>query len=258
MKPETSKSRFRNNLWLGLVASSVFFVFAASCNYSEQKQMAPTTSNGQAVNDLDWLMTNLFHQSCVSCHNGGRQPGGFKFETAGDLMSQSRTGGITPGASGSSQVFQSTATGRMPLGNNKPSAATIEVLRCWIDAGATQDSAQCVPTGADAQPSKQGGNGGGNGGGNDVAVLFSQVAPILDANCIGCHGERRGAAGVRLHTFEAVTEPASGPQIVTCGDAATSLLYQVLIDDSMPMGGDPLSAEQKQVISSWIAGGCKP
>ena len=86
------------------------------------------------------------------------------------------------------------------------------------------------------------------------------IRPILEANCVGCHGTERQKGGLRLDTREAALEGGDdGPSFVE-GDASQSHLYQLVTlhaDDSdrMPADGDPLTAEQQQLLKRWIEGG---
>ena len=38
----------------------------------------------------------------------------------------------------------------------------------------------------------------------------TEIAPIFEASCIGCHGEKRQRSGLALHTPEAIATGADG------------------------------------------------
>ena len=136
---------------------------ATACNYSKLKPNEASLGTSAVTLDAEWLAKNMFTVYCSNCHNGGRQPGGFKFETSADLLSASRTGGIKPGSAVDSQIYQAIVSGRMPPGSRKPTPEMVEVLRCWIDAGAAEDSQQCAPkTSANVEPKVEPGSTGEN------------------------------------------------------------------------------------------------
>jgi hypothetical protein len=86
----------------------------------------------------------------------------------------------------------------------------------------------------------------------------SDVLPIFEERCYKCHGPRgKARGGLRLNDIAALME---GPQelwILQPGSAEESLLYQLITLpaddlDIMPASGDPLNAEQIDVIKRWI------
>lgn len=72
---------------------------------------------------------------------------------------------------------------------------------------------------------------------------FLTVREMLQSTCSACHD---WAA-----TYEGITDPSR----VTPGSPDKSPLYTRVADDSMPMGGTPLSVTQKNLLRAWIAGG---
>jgi len=85
-----------------------------------------------------------------------------------------------------------------------------------------------------------------------------QVLPILVSNCAmsGCHDDASHKEGVILTSYSKVI--ATGG--VRPGNASDSKLYKVLVttssDDRMPRPPqNPLTAQQIQIISSWIQQG---
>ena len=80
------------------------------------------------------------------------------------------------------------------------------------------------------------------------------IQPIFAASCAGCHGEKKQAAGLRLDLKKIALS-----KVIKPGNAAESLLYQRVagLGDQarMPMGGQPLKAEQIALIKAWIEQG---
>lgn len=96
-------------------------------------------------------------------------------------------------------------------------------------------------------------------------VDFStEVRPILNKNCISCHGGVKKSAGVSfLFREEALATGDSGNPTVIPGDAEGSEMYQRIIATDpkvvmpSPDHGDPLSAEEAELIRRWIDEGAK-
>ena len=93
-----------------------------------------------------------------------------------------------------------------------------------------------------------------------AAVDFEkQVAPILAASCIGCHGENAELGGVRVHARTTLGTKTSLGLLVVPGNPTESALYKSVALPSgtakaMPPSG-PLPGEQIEVIRQWILEG---
>src|SRR5579883_88444 len=93
-----------------------------------------------------------------------------------------------------------------------------------------------------------------------AAVDFaSDVQPILAKHCYTCHGPDKQRGGFRLDRKpDALRGGDSGTAIVP-GKTAESLLLKKLTStdakERMPLGRDPLSAEQIRTLSAWIEAG---
>ena len=58
-------------------------------------------------------------------------------------------------------------------------------------------------------------------------VTFEKdIAPILKATCVRCHGAERPKAGLRLDTLEGILKGAKDGPALTAGDSANSLLVK--------------------------------
>lgn len=81
-----------------------------------------------------------------------------------------------------------------------------------------------------------------------------EVLPVLQQNCIKCHGPEKQKGKLRLDSKEATFKKEG---IVTAGNADKSDLFRRLTlpkghDDAMPPEGDPLSKTQVDLIKAWI------
>ncbi len=92
-------------------------------------------------------------------------------------------------------------------------------------------------------------------------VSFSKdVAPILLANCLGCHDAESREGGYDLSTFAKMLKTGdSGETIVTAGSAEGSELLRRLVtsdeDERMPAESDALPAHSVALIRDWISQG---
>jgi mono/diheme cytochrome c family protein len=69
-----------------------------------------------------------------------------------------------------------------------------------------------------------------------------QVAPIFSARCAECHGAETKEAGLDLSTYESVMKGSEYGTVVEAGDAAASLLIEMVTAGEMPQDADPLGA----------------
>lgn len=91
-----------------------------------------------------------------------------------------------------------------------------------------------------------------------AAVDFvKEVAPILQARCVECHGPDKQKAKLRLDTKADFLKGGRNGPTVKAGDAAASELHKRILlpkdnDERMPPEGEPLSAEQVGILKNWI------
>jgi len=84
-----------------------------------------------------------------------------------------------------------------------------------------------------------------------------QIQPLLQQNCVKCHGPEKQKAKLRLDSKEAAMKGGKDGVIIVAGDADKSELYRRITlpkgnDDIMPNEGDPLSKEQTDLLRDWI------
>src|SRR5438876_9461948 len=84
-----------------------------------------------------------------------------------------------------------------------------------------------------------------------------QIQPLLQQNCVKCHGPEKQKAKLRLDSKEAAMKGGKDGVIIVAGDADKSELYRRITlpkgdDDIMPNEGDPLSKEQTDLVRGWI------
>jgi len=86
------------------------------------------------------------------------------------------------------------------------------------------------------------------------------IQPILETRCVSCHGSERQKGGLRLDTREGAMKGGDTGPALASGDPANSLLLrQVSLhpddEEIMPPKGEPLTKQEKFLLSSWIKAG---
>jgi hypothetical protein len=102
--------------------------------------------------------------------------------------------------------------------------------------------------GGNLAPGGTGGSGGSNAAGGATAtggsaagtgVSFkTQILPMLKTNCVSCHGPTEQSFGVRVDTYEYVSNSL---------DSVT----EMLVGGGMPPSG-PLSDTDRQLFQDWV------
>ncbi len=93
------------------------------------------------------------------------------------------------------------------------------------------------------------------------SFYVSRVAPLFRDHCIGCHGDTRQKAGLRLDSFAALMLGSRHGAAVRPGDAKHSELFVRISlppsdDKAMPPSGKtPLTDDEVKVVRLWIAAG---
>jgi WD40 repeat protein len=87
------------------------------------------------------------------------------------------------------------------------------------------------------------------------------IAPILAANCIGCHAGSVKMGSLDLDTHESLMKGGTHGEIVVPGKSAESRLYLMVagkMAPMMPLSGKSLAAGEIEAIRKWIDAGAKP
>ena len=97
-----------------------------------------------------------------------------------------------------------------------------------------------------------------------TSFYAKRINPILDANCVACHGEGKIKGGLRLDSYESLMKGGQdGPAIIAGKPEKSPLLVRVTLPPGhkqfMPAEGKPpLKAEQIAWIKAWIEQGASP
>ncbi len=95
----------------------------------------------------------------------------------------------------------------------------------------------------------------------DEVDFLTEVRPILESRCFECHGAEKRKGRLQLHERALVMERTVKAGVVfLAGDPDGSPAIQRITlpagdDDIMPPEGDPLTAEQIELLTRWVAEG---
>src|SRR6185369_6064435 len=88
-------------------------------------------------------------------------------------------------------------------------------------------------------------------------LFKTEILPVLEKNCVGCHNPQRKMAKLDLSTFTGMMEGSSSGPVIAPGKPERSLMWKLIENDTMPQGGRLTTAE-KQLIKSYIQYGRFP
>jgi uncharacterized membrane protein len=83
------------------------------------------------------------------------------------------------------------------------------------------------------------------------------ILPILENSCMNCHGQQRIEEGLSLRTYSDMMAGSQNGAVVVPGNAANSLLAQLVSNQKMPKRGPKLTSSQVQLIIDWINQGAQ-
>jgi mono/diheme cytochrome c family protein len=91
--------------------------------------------------------------------------------------------------------------------------------------------------------------------------FLTQIQPIFESSCYGCHGPKVQMAGLRLNEKSAALAGGQSGAVIIPGKSADSPVYRRVAglgdQPRMPMGAKPLDASQIELIRLWIDRGAE-
>jgi hypothetical protein len=97
-----------------------------------------------------------------------------------------------------------------------------------------------------------------------VEVSYAtDVEPILNEYCLSCHGgvgedgEILIELGYDMSTYDGLMAGSDYGPVIEPGDPDNSLFLDMIVNGDMPEDGDPVPAEQIEIIRTWIAEGAQ-
>lgn len=196
----------------------------------------------------------LFEEHCQSCHTGESGQGGFDLSTAEGLLHGGKSGrAVIPGNPAGSLLYKLVAHERepaMPPKAPKLSREAIALIEVWISAGAPTASDLATDATAVNPPSLP------QDSDSPALKLFTeQVRPILQAQCVSCHGGKFKQAGFTLVTRDGLLRGSDNGPVVIPGKAEASLLIKKVRhqhEPGMPYKGQKLPDNVIAYLAEWI------
>jgi cytochrome c553 len=203
----------------------------------QAKDRAP----GAAVPTFEGQVRAILQARCWRCHGEKKQKAELALHTPEAIRKGSESGPvIQPGKASESLLFDMIRKGKMPPPREKNplSPGEVEIIRRWIDGGASFGSS------ASAR----------------AEVTRHDVLPILYLRCTVCHGKQMREGGLDLRTRAAMLKGGkSGPAFVP-GNAEASLILKRIQSGEMPprkrlieAAVKPIEAAEIKKLARWIA-----
>ncbi len=90
-----------------------------------------------------------------------------------------------------------------------------------------------------------------------------EVRPILESQCLRCHGSGKEKGGLRMHEKDLFFKGGDSGPLVELGEPAhiSSLIDRITLppedDEIMPQEAEPLSEEEIAVLTAWVESGAE-
>jgi len=126
----------KNNRFLFLIVLGILLVVLAGCGGAASTP-APTsggtTSGGNSSVSFSKDVLPIFTSRCTSCHGGSNPRAGVDLSSYDAVMN---SGAITAGDAQNSVLVQAVQIGQMPRSGGRLSAAQVQLIADWVNAGA--------------------------------------------------------------------------------------------------------------------------
>ena len=122
----------KNNRLLLFVFCILFVVILAGCGGSSSTPVSTPGGLSSSVSFSNDVLP-IFNSRCASCHSGPSSRAGVNLSTYDSLKN---SGAITPGDAQNSVLVQAVQIGQMPRSGGPLSAAQVQIIADWVNAGA--------------------------------------------------------------------------------------------------------------------------
>ena len=207
----------------------------------------------QALEGPDFYQQRIlpvFEKQCLMCHRGEARKGGLDMTSRDALLKGGDNGpAIQPGNAKESLLYKLVAHEQepaMPYRMGKLSPETIALFADWINSGAPFDK----PVAAYSPAAGKSGDG--------IALFTQKVKPILENQCLNCHGGKFKQAGLSLLTQETLLRGSDNGPVVVAGQADSSLLVRKIRHEhepGMPYKATKLRDEEIASVVAWVNAG---
>jgi hypothetical protein len=178
-QPLTKEQRTLIQIWIAQGANNTV------CDGSNGGNDGSNTDSVCFVQDI--LPVILSSCGTTGCHDAATHEEGYVLTDYANILKK----GIVPGNASGSKIYKvvtDNGEDRMPPSPRSPlTSSQIASLRQWIQDGAKNSN--CPPAACDT---------------TGTVSFSSQVFPLLQSNCIGCHNNSSANGGVNLSTYNLV------------------------------------------------------
>jgi uncharacterized membrane protein len=192
-----------------------------------------SNSSSYTADELNTKSMTLLQNKCASCHSAGVALGGIDYIT--DLGSLEYYRLVIPGQAVLSPLYS-------VLSNSVDHSSILsqnesQIIFNWIETGLLNQ------TGGVAPPSI-----------TPLTPTYASLASkVFVPNCTRCHNATTRSGGVDLSTYNAVKAYTN----TTSPDMSQIYISVTTKANLMPVGGAPLTTEQKKALRDWIADGAQ-
>jgi mono/diheme cytochrome c family protein len=249
----------------GLLLCALFwtlvFTILATDPVAEGLATTPSVSLQEAGEQLYLKHVRpLFEERCQMCHTGESGQGGFDLSTAEGLLRGGKRGqAVIPGNAGGSLLYKLVTHAQepvMPQKAPKLSPEAIALIEFWINVGAPTGSAASITSSTASNPPVVA--LAENALSPAVTLFAEKIRPILQEQCLACHGGKFKQAGLTLATRDGLLRGSDNGPVVVPGKAGGSLLLKKLRHEhepGMPYKAAKLSDEVIAHFVSWVDAG---
>ena len=219
-------------IFFGLATTLIY----VSCKYESLVPYQPPIETTMCSPDTVYFSQSiapLLNSSCGTsgCHDANSHKDGVVMTDHFSIIQEVKIG--NPSNSKLYKVLNENGEDRMPPAPSAPfTTAQKELIYKWIQQGAKnnscEDVANCISTNMSFK---------------------TNISPIIDTNCKGCHNANNPSGGIDLSTFDNVKKYADSGVLVGVITHAPNYI-------AMPVGSK-LSQCNIDKIKSWIADGTK-
>lgn len=190
-------------------------------------------------------MDQLLTKSCLPCHQGAKPAGKLRLDSLANVAQGGASGpAVLPGDAAHSPLYSRVTTAdralRMPPAGAPLPAASVKILKEWIDAGAPGLQLAAASFSAD---------------------FSKDVEPVLRKNCFGCHSGAQAKGQLRLDAPAGILRGGiGGPAVVPGKSEGSRLMHRIEGkggEQRMPLKGEPLKPAEIAAIAAWIDAGAK-
>ncbi|MEW5980030.1 MAG: DUF1553 domain-containing protein [Acidobacteriota bacterium] len=217
---------------LAVVPAAVIWQSASSA----AEPGGPVSAEGAAQKLFVNHIQPLLEEHCQMCHSDQVRQGGLDLSSAEGLKRGGVSGpALVAGNAEASLLYQLVAHKKepaMPFKAGKLSSETIALIELWINLGAPFVSAEPAPVAVAAASTASAKT---MASGSPALKLFSeQVRPVLQTQCLMCHGGKFKQAGLNLSTSENLLRGSDNGPVIVPGKADESLLIKKLRHEHEP------------------------